>query len=69
VGWARYGIVGVVTLLILVFITPVVAVGIGSVDEPLRTIAILLIGIAVFLAVDRVLLRFFPGLGSSDGPR
>lgn len=67
-GWARYGIVGVLTLVVLVALTPVVAAAIGSVGEPLRTIVILLIGIAVFFAVDRVLLHFFPNLGS-DGPR
>lgn len=68
-GWARFLVVGVVTLMVLVALTPLVAAVIGSVDEPLRTIVILLVGIAVFFTVDRILLRFFPGLGDVGGPR
>lgn len=68
-SWGRFLVVGAVTLLLLIPITPLVGAGVTGIGEPMRTVVILVIGVAVFFGVDRFLLHFFPGLrnaGRSD---
>ncbi|HEU5326031.1 MAG TPA: hypothetical protein VFV59_09140 [Candidatus Limnocylindria bacterium] len=54
-SWGRFLAVGVLTMLLLIPLTPVVSAVSSPFDEPARTVVIVAVAVAVFAAINQLL--------------
>jgi hypothetical protein len=54
-SWGRFLAVGVVTMLLLIPLTPVVGAVSSPFDEPARTVVIVALAVAVFAVINQLL--------------
>lgn len=52
-SWGRFSIVVVITFFILLPLTPILLPLVEGIDEPLQTVLIVAVAVAIFFLVDR----------------